>query len=46
MLKYLQEGTLPQDENRFLKTVILMIQLFRRGPQMINYQWGELLELL
>lgn len=30
-------------ENQILKTVLLIVSLFRRGPNLMNYQWEEII---
>jgi hypothetical protein len=39
MLKYLQQGTMLNDQQRFTKTALLLVQILRRGPNNVNYQW-------
>ena len=46
MLRYIKEGNNLNDEFRFIKTAILMIQLMRRGPNVSNYQWEDILQSL
>ncbi len=46
ILKYLQQGALITHENQYIKTALLLIQLFRRGPNFTNHQWEDILQTI
>ena len=45
-MKYIQQSSMPNDEMRIIKTSILILQLFRKGPNFSNYQWEDILQLI
>ena len=42
----MQQGNPLSDQHRFTKTALLLVQILRRGPNFINYQWEEVIQLL
>jgi hypothetical protein len=38
-MKYIEASSKENRENQIIKTLLLMLILFRRGPNTMNYQW-------
>lgn len=39
IMKYVNNSEMEVRENQILKTMLLIVSLFRRGPNIMNYQW-------
>jgi hypothetical protein len=45
-MKYINNSEMEIRENQILKTMLLIASLFRRGPNLMNYQWEEIINLV
>ena len=43
IMKYVNNSEMEIRENQILKTMLLIVSLFRRGPNLMNYQWEEII---
>ena len=43
IMKYVNNSEMEIRENQILKTMLLIVSLFRRGPNLMNYQWEEVI---
>lgn len=43
IMKYVNNSEMEVRDNQILKTVLLIVNLFRRGPNLMNYQWEEII---
>ena len=43
ILKYVQSANLEEKENQIMKTLLLIVSLFRKGPNAMNHPWEEII---